>query len=69
MQPPLITRKLVEVAIEHARVKKKLSSIDKLEFNSFTEGKSAQTRHVGLFSEERLTVEKIHHFIHENGRA
>ena len=36
-------------------------------FESFEEGKAAQTLHIGPFSEEGPTIEKVHNFITESG--
>lgn len=67
MQPEFITQTLVEQAIEQVKSKKNLPAIDKLNYEAFEEGPCAQTLHVGPFSEEGPTVERVHAFIHENG--
>ncbi|MDN3681943.1 GyrI-like domain-containing protein [Vibrio tapetis subsp. quintayensis] len=67
MQPSYITKALVGEAIEQVRTKKKLASVDKLRFEAFTEGSCAQTMHIGPFSEEGPTVERVHRFIESNG--
>lgn len=67
MQPSYITKALVGEAIEQVRTKKKLTSVDKLRFEAFTEGPCAQTMHIGPFSEEGPTVERVHRFIESNG--
>ncbi len=67
MQPSYITKDLVAEAIEQVRTKKKLTTVDKLLFESFTEGPCAQTMHIGPFSEEGSTVERVHRFIEDNG--
>ncbi|GAI38387.1 unnamed protein product, partial [marine sediment metagenome] len=66
MQPALITKDSVVEAVEKVKEKKNLPAIIKLRFESFHEGKSAQIMHIGPFSEEGPTVEKIHNFIQEN---
>jgi len=68
MQPELVTTELVNAAIEQVRKKKNPAAIDKLRFESFAEGKAAQTMHIGPFSEEGPTVTKVHSFIKENGK-
>jgi hypothetical protein len=65
MQPELIKKELVVEAIDTVKKKKKLPAIKKLRFESFCKGKSAQIIHIGLFSEEGPTVEKLHNFIRE----
>jgi hypothetical protein len=36
-------------------------------FEAFKEGKAAQIMHIGTFSEEGPTIEKVHLFIEEKG--
>ena len=66
MQPEFVTHDLIDKAIEQAQ-KKKPVDFSKVRFEPFAEGKSAQILHIGPFSEEGPTVEKIHRFIKENG--
>lgn len=68
MQPSYITEALVGEAIVQVRTKKKLVAVDKLRYEAFTEGPCAQTMHIGPFSEEGSTVERVHRFIESNGR-
>jgi len=63
MQPELVTPDLVQKAIAQVRIKKNLAAIDKVRFEPFSEGICAQTLHVGPFSEEGPTVERVHSFI------
>lgn len=67
MQPELVTKELVQAAIHQVKEKKNLPAIDKVRFETFEEGKCAQTLHVGPFSEEGPTVERVHSFIAECG--
>ena len=67
MQPELVTKDLVQAAIHQVKDKKNLPAIDKVRFEPFQEGKCAQTLHVGPFSEEGPTVERVHSFIAECG--
>ncbi len=67
MQPELVTKNLVQAAIDQVKDKKNLPAIDKVKFESFQEGKCVQTLHVGPFSEEGPTVERVHSFITECG--
>jgi len=66
MQPEFVTHDLIDKAIEQAQ-KKKPVDFSKVRFEPFAEGRSAQILHMGPFSEEGPTVEKIHRFIRENG--
>lgn len=66
MQPNYITSELVGLAKTQLKEKKNPVALPKVKFITFKEGKCAQILHVGPFSEEGPTVEKIHSFIHEN---
>lgn len=67
MQPDVITKELVKEAIEQVKNKKNPVSLPLVRFESFEEGKAAQIMHIGPFSEEGPTIEKVHSFIEENG--
>ena len=67
MQPDFVTGEMVLEAIDQVRVKKNPASLPLVRFESFEEGKAAQIMHIGPFSEEGPTVEKVHAFIEENG--
>jgi len=67
MQPEFITREMVEKATNEVEKKKKPVSLPLVRFESFNEGKAAQTMHIGPFSEEGPTIEKVHLFIEEKG--
>lgn len=69
MQPELVSKDLVQAAIDQVKAKKNLPAIDKLRFESFKEGKCAQTLHIGPFSEEGPTVERVHSYIEECGSS
>ncbi len=63
MQPDFVGAEVVHAAI--AQVKKKpLPAVAKLRLENFTEGLCAQVLHVGPFSEEGPTIQKVHEFIH-----
>ncbi|WP_297707382.1 GyrI-like domain-containing protein [uncultured Eudoraea sp.] len=67
MQPEAVTKKLVAIAIEEVRKKKNPKALSKIRFEAFSEGKAAQTLHIGPFSEEGPTIKKMHDFIIDNG--
>lgn len=67
MQPELITEEMVQEAVDQVQKKKNPVSLPLVTFDSFAEGQAAQTMHIGPFSEEGPTVEKLHAFIEENG--
>jgi hypothetical protein len=66
MQPEFINIDPVNEAMEQVKKKKDLDcSI--VRFEAFSEGKSAQIMHIGPFSEEGPTIDKVHGFIKDNG--
>ena len=67
MQPEFIAQSLVEKGIEELQRKKDPVALSQIRYESFPEGKSAQIMHIGPFSEEGPTVEKVHNFIKELG--
>lgn len=67
MQPEFISRQMVAEATERVAEKKNPVSLPLVRFAPFKEGKAAQTMHIGPFSEEGPTIEKVHAFIAENG--
>lgn len=67
MQPEVVTNELVASATEEVRKKKNPKALSKIRFEAFTEGKAAQTLHIGPFSEEGPTIKKVHDFIIDNG--
>ena len=66
MQPKIVTKKHIEIAIKQVKQKKNLEALSKIEFASFQEGKSVQTLHIGPFKNEGPTIEKVHNLIAEN---
>ncbi len=67
MQPDMVTTRLISEAIEQVKKKKNPAALSKIRFEAYSEGKAAQIMHIGPFSEEGPTVEKVHKFIEENG--
>ncbi len=67
MQPEFVTAALFKEAVEQAKKKKNLPALNKLRFESFHEGLSAQILHIGPYSAEKATVDKIHGFVEEDG--
>lgn len=67
MQPEFITRSMVTEATEEVARKKSPSSLPFVRFETFQEGKAAQIMHIGPFSEEGPTIEKVHKYIDDNG--
>ncbi len=68
MQPSFVTSDLVELALAEVKKKKNPEAIPRVRFLSWAEGKCAQIMHIGPFSEEGPTIEKLHRFIAANNR-
>ena len=68
MQPDWITQDIIDKAIKTTMNKKPelKNSISKLRLEKYKEGKAAQIMHIGPYSEEGPTIEKIHNFIKTN---
>jgi hypothetical protein len=60
MQPEFITPQMVEEAMEEVERNKKPVSLPFVRFEAFKEGKAAQIMHIGPFSDEGPTIEKVH---------
>ncbi len=67
MQPSFVTATIVTAAIADVKKKKTPPAIAKLRFEPLSEGICAQTLHIGPFSEEGPTIEKVHEFIRGRG--
>jgi hypothetical protein len=67
MQPDVITSRLAQTAFEEVKKKKDPVALQKMRFEAYTEGKAAQIMHIGPFSEEGPTVERVHAFIEGEG--
>jgi len=67
MQPPVVTAQAVEAAVSAVGRKKGLAALGRLRFEEFTEGRCAQTLHVGQFTEEGPTIQRVHDFILARG--
>jgi hypothetical protein len=63
MQPKYVTRDLVKMASEQVAGKKTLPALNKMRFESFKEGLAAQMLHIGPFSAEGPTIQKLHEYI------
>lgn len=59
----LNTSQIYQEAIAQVQQKKGLPALAQLRFESFHEGRCAQIMHVGPFSEEGPTVQRVHEFI------
>ncbi|MBD3197750.1 MAG: hypothetical protein GF317_22045 [Candidatus Lokiarchaeota archaeon] len=68
-QPDWITEELIDDSLEITKAKKPelKEFLPKLRFETFEEGLCAQIMHIGPFSEEGPTIEKVHHYIKKVG--
>lgn len=66
-QPDFIAPEMVEEAKAEAMKKKGLGEIERVVLEEFHEGLSAQIMHIGPYSEEGVTIAKLHEFVQENG--
>jgi hypothetical protein len=49
------------------RQRKPSPALDKLRFETFHEGLSVQTMHIGPYADEPATIQRMHDFARENG--
>ena len=63
MQPDFVDKAVIHAAIAEVKRAKGLTAVDALRLESFTEGRCAQILHVGPFSEEGPTIQRVHEFI------
>jgi len=67
MQPKSVKTESVNNTFEQVEKKKNLPALSKMRFESFLEGLSAQIMHIGPYSAEGPTIEKLHAFIKKKG--
>ncbi len=67
MQPEPVTKELFAEARELLRAKKNPVMLDKARFEAYEEGPSMQIMHLGPYSAEPATIEKMVAFAAENG--
>jgi hypothetical protein len=63
MQPEQVTRDLVDEAVAKIKKSKNPAALQKVRFEAYSEGSAAQTLHVGPFSDEGPSVQRVHEFI------
>jgi hypothetical protein len=63
MQPPEVSKKMVQSAVAGVQEKKGLPGLQRIRFEKFKEGRCAQTLHVGPFSAEGPTIQRVHDYI------
>lgn len=68
MQPACATPEIIDSAVAEVTKKKHPPAIPKLRFEALTEGRCAQILHIGPFSEEGPTIDRLHRFIDARGK-
>jgi hypothetical protein len=67
LQPPVITAPLVDDMLTETRKKKSLPGLDRIRFEGYHEGRAAQIMHIGSYSAEEPTIQKLHAYIESQG--
>lgn len=67
MQPEYVTGELLAGALGEVRKKKDLAALDRVRFESYHEGLSAQIMHIEPYAAEEPTIARLHSFIRESG--
>lgn len=67
LQPDHVTQEMFDEAVEELQQKKPELQLDDLRFERFEEGPSIQIMHIGPYSEEPRTLEKMQTFLEEQG--
>jgi len=65
--PECITAAMVRQAKKTVKEKKALALVDEVRLESFREGPAVQIMHIGPYSEEGPTIQKLHQFAAESG--
>jgi hypothetical protein len=65
--PDLVTKSDVRETVAAVRKKAKFPGFPAVRFEKFVEGKAAHILHVGPYSTEGATVERLHRFVEEQG--
>jgi hypothetical protein len=67
LQPDLVTPSLVEEARKQLSLKKEVPMLQNVRLEKMAEGTCAQILHIGPYSAEGPTIEKLHNFIADEG--
>lgn len=66
-QPDFVTLEQVERVIELVKARRNPPALERVRFERFHEGLSAQIMHLGPYNAEGPTIAKLHQFIHDKG--
>ena len=69
MQPEVVTLEAVEEALVEVEQKKDPPALDRVRFEAYHEGLSAQIMHIGPYAAEEPTIARLHRFIAGEGYA
>lgn len=69
MQPDFVTPDRIDEALASVKKNKGLSALSHLRLERFAEGRCAQILHIGPFSEEGQTIERVHRFIEQGNHT
>ncbi len=67
MQPEYVTGHLVDAALQEVERKKNPPALSKIRFETLHEGLAVQIMHIGPWSAEEPSIERLHAFAKENG--
>ncbi len=66
-QPEFVTKDVFDWAVAECKKKKPDVNVGTARFEHFTEGLCAQIMHIGPYSDEQTTIQKLEHYIEETG--
>lgn len=67
MQPEYVAAEMVAEALDEVRKKKGSPALERVRFETYHEGLSAQIMHIGPYAAEEPTIAQLHSFIRESG--
>lgn len=65
--PDIVTKKDVAETVAAVKKKAKFPRFPEVRFEKFSEGRAAQVMHVGPYSAETETIQRLHRFVEEQG--
>jgi hypothetical protein len=65
--PDIVTKKDVTETVAAVKKKAKFPRFPEVRFEKFSEGRAAQIMHVGPYSAETETIQRLHRFVEEQG--
>ena len=68
MQPDFVTKAMIDSAIADVKKKKNPTALPLVRFEVFAEGRCAQILHIGPFSTEGPTIQRLHQHIDAHGK-